>query len=386
VDPRCSQDTLIGTPPEDWNALLGTLTRWHSPDPLRAYSVMVSSVYPYTALLHGFELANVSNHGITPKYYLLIRCSPGNLEEIRRVYTMLRILNVRYVVISGGHDCWDHTQSRPVLQRPDATLYELTQPLPRVWAPQAAALLIGEDDDGDFNSMEANLIVYHPAFDPARWAVFSAPTHTLDDLPLETLRLFQAVILTRPRIRDPQLANAMLDAYQQAGGVVLHLSYAEYRYGDPTYSMISNQSPAKQLSSDAQTLLAKVLTDDALRTRPTTVITREDHAPFTHRLRVETSQEITPLVISETYYPGWRATIDGRATPLYMADGIVRGVIVRGRGTHVIAVSYQPRSLLLGGFITVTSAVAVWCLWVLRTRRRKIGGIRAGGHCVEKSP
>lgn len=47
------------------------------------------------------------------------------------------------------------------------------------------------------------------------------------------------------------------------------------------------------------------------------------------------------LLISEVAYPGWRATIDGAATPIYTADYTFRAVVVPP-GTHQVRLSFEP--------------------------------------------
>ena len=74
------------------------------------------------------------------------------------------------------------------------------------------------------------------------------------------------------------------------------------------------------------------------------------------------------LVLSENYYPGWRATIDGQSAPIYRVDSGLRGLIVP-RGHSRVVLSYAPASVYWGGLLTsvafLGTLVAVW----LRGRR-----------------
>ena len=53
------------------------------------------------------------------------------------------------------------------------------------------------------------------------------------------------------------------------------------------------------------------------------------------------------LVLSDSYYPGWNAYLDGRKVPLLRADYALRAVQLEA-GTHRVRFSYEPQSLRLG--------------------------------------
>jgi hypothetical protein len=48
------------------------------------------------------------------------------------------------------------------------------------------------------------------------------------------------------------------------------------------------------------------------------------------------------VVVNETWYPGWRARVDGAEAPVYRANALVRAVLVE-RGDHRIEMSFRPR-------------------------------------------
>ena len=72
------------------------------------------------------------------------------------------------------------------------------------------------------------------------------------------------------------------------------------------------------------------------------------------------TQSSTPgwLVISEVYYPGWVATVDGKTVPILRADGTLRAMLLPS-GSHEVSLHYAPSSLARGRNITlVTLALA----------------------------
>jgi hypothetical protein len=62
------------------------------------------------------------------------------------------------------------------------------------------------------------------------------------------------------------------------------------------------------------------------------------------------------VILSDTWFAGWRATVDRKPVEIYQAYRGVRGVMVDG-GRHVIEMRYLPWSVFLGGALTLLAAV-----------------------------
>jgi len=60
------------------------------------------------------------------------------------------------------------------------------------------------------------------------------------------------------------------------------------------------------------------------------------------------------LLLSEMYYPGWKAFVDGKQTEIFRTDYSLRSLFVPA-GKHDIVVKYQPDSVLRGGLISLGS-------------------------------
>lgn len=62
------------------------------------------------------------------------------------------------------------------------------------------------------------------------------------------------------------------------------------------------------------------------------------------------------VVLTDTWYPGWRATVDGKAAPIYEAFTTVRAVEA-GAGSHVVEMRYRPMSVILGAALSLAAAL-----------------------------
>jgi hypothetical protein len=64
------------------------------------------------------------------------------------------------------------------------------------------------------------------------------------------------------------------------------------------------------------------------------------------------------VVLADTHYPGWQATLDDVPATIYAANGLFRAVFVPD-GAHRVAFRYEPRAVYLGAFVSgVTLALA----------------------------
>lgn len=63
------------------------------------------------------------------------------------------------------------------------------------------------------------------------------------------------------------------------------------------------------------------------------------------------------LVLSDVYYPGWQARVDGQPTPIYQADYLLRAVPVEA-GQHKVEVYYDPSLFKMGLAITILTLLA----------------------------
>jgi hypothetical protein len=82
------------------------------------------------------------------------------------------------------------------------------------------------------------------------------------------------------------------------------------------------------------------------------------------------------VVLSDSWYPGWRASLDGQAAHIYRANLAFRAVRVP-QGTHLLSMTYRPPSYLWGlrvslGSLICAVALALFLVWRQHRTRRAL--------------
>jgi hypothetical protein len=73
------------------------------------------------------------------------------------------------------------------------------------------------------------------------------------------------------------------------------------------------------------------------------------------------------LVLADTWYPGWVATVDGRPATIYEAYGALRGVVASA-GTHRIEFRYRPATAWIGAACSLFGILGAGIVCVLFRR------------------
>ena len=79
------------------------------------------------------------------------------------------------------------------------------------------------------------------------------------------------------------------------------------------------------------------------------------------------------LVLSEVYYPGWRATVNGRAAEIRKTDGGLRGIEVP-RGPSRVVLKYVPVSFYAGAALSALTVGGVLLVFIRHRRQGNAGG------------
>lgn len=78
------------------------------------------------------------------------------------------------------------------------------------------------------------------------------------------------------------------------------------------------------------------------------------------------------LVLSEVYYPGWQAEVNGRPAPVLRANYAFRAVAIPAAGTYRVHLRYAPRSFRVGAALSLLTAAFLLGggAWLAARRRR----------------
>jgi len=90
------------------------------------------------------------------------------------------------------------------------------------------------------------------------------------------------------------------------------------------------------------------------------------------------------LVLTDAWYPGWEATVDGERVPVYRADLLFRAVALDA-GNHRIVFTFRPMSLRVGAGVSLAGLVVltVVTLTLSKARRGAIMGATIGENLEE---
>jgi hypothetical protein len=87
-------------------------------------------------------------------------------------------------------------------------------------------------------------------------------------------------------------------------------------------------------------------------------------------IELEVSLERPGLVVlADSYYPGWRATVDGADAPIVATNHLFRGVPAPA-GTHRVRFTYEPASVRIGALLSAAGLLVVAWLGLARRGRR----------------
>ena len=130
----------------------------------------------------------------------------------------------------------------------------------------------------------------------------------------------------------------------------------------------------RRLSSAEFDPTREVILDREISNRPTRPLTgtskivRYDNRVIT----IQTSaNDHGILVLADSYYPGWKAYVDGKERPILRANHFFRAVALPD-GDHVVEFKYDPLSFKIGAWISVFTIISIMAItWFVYVRGKK---------------
>jgi uncharacterized membrane protein YfhO len=76
------------------------------------------------------------------------------------------------------------------------------------------------------------------------------------------------------------------------------------------------------------------------------------------------------LVLLDTFYPGWIASVDDQPTPIYQADYLARAIFVPA-GKHLVRFEYQPASFRWGLWLALVMIIILAVTAIASTHKKR---------------
>ncbi len=136
------------------------------------------------------------------------------------------------------------------------------------------------------------------------------------------------------------------------------------------YAVIKNKDTAIQTLFDKKfPYRKKLITESApnFSAQPSSITPAEITSYSANSVTIRTETKKPGLLfLSDNYYPGWKAYVDGKQVGIILADYTFRAVEI-SRGKHTIRFSYEPMSVFIGGAISLISLALLFSL-----RKKKV--------------
>ena len=81
-----------------------------------------------------------------------------------------------------------------------------------------------------------------------------------------------------------------------------------------------------------------------------------------NKVVVQTESDVPSLLfLSDVWYPGWKAKVDGKESKIYRADYTFRAVVVP-EGKHKVEFIYSPDSFKYGVLLAIAGAIGIFSM------------------------
>lgn len=191
---------------------------------------------------------------------------------------------------------------------------------------------------------------------------------SISPLGFELLRLNNVgVIISHGELHhdDITLLGSVHDGIRSFFVYELHDTLPRLYFATQDIQVRTVEEALRALKDDSFILGTTVLLEDEVEystTSATATIIEEDNT--TIRIEIKNEEDNALLVQSDTYYTGWKATIDNKELPIYPANISHRGIVIP-KGEYILQLTYDPLSLRIGKIISTISYVILFLLLVV---------------------
>jgi hypothetical protein len=355
--------------PESSHAILSEFQARDGAHSFRTFSTHIfgkssGRVSPASSAIYQVDTAAPANAHMVPSYQLMTDFSPDDATA-RRQAVLASILNSKYFVYDTAYDLGPSEFLGPPRPVEGGSIYENKYALNRVHALPSSILFIGTDEDQDFNAFKARLLVFLPDFDLRSTAILHGGSTYLDDYELDFLKSFDAIVLSDPNVRDSSLTQKLLKSYEAHGGEIILFNSVLHPEPNPftqAASILRDKKDAyRTIDTDTRKNMAPVLkklrkTSD-IRTVP--VLSIDTYSPNEVKVTVGQTNQPTAILLSQMYFPGWTAEVNGKPATLLMANSLIMGAIIGPGNKHELTFRYSPGDFYLGSIITLASLALI---------------------------
>jgi hypothetical protein len=142
----------------------------------------------------------------------------------------------------------------------------------------------------------------------------------------------------------------------------------------------------RALDTSAEVLLADCATPSPATGQPAREVAARIAVDAPARVVVNATTDAPAwLVLTDTWFPGWRARVDGVETPVLRADHAFRAVALPP-GRHDVEFTFMPRGLVIGAVITLVAGAVIVALLLWRRRALVLAGCVAALLAVAGGP
>jgi hypothetical protein len=221
-------------------------------------------------------------------------------------------------------------------QRYGVTRVEVTKLLPQISVILWKASLYDSSSGASTPMWRPDAVNPLSKLDPERWKIVYQQDGALI---LENRRALPRVWLTPPRLE----AVSQEEAWKRIRG----LNPYPYPFDPRRMALVESSGNRPMICPDLS---------------PSAAARLVSYEP--NRLTIETnSDQPAFLVVSELYYPGWKATVDGVETPIYRTNFLLRGMAVPP-GAHRVEMWYTAPGARAGARISLFTLFVIGCLAV----------------------